>query len=114
MVGDDPMDFEQSSDASGGVALAVHGEVDLESAPKLAEALDRVIDGGARLVVVKLENVTFIDSTGLRVLIVTADRLEGLEGQLFVEGASAAVAKVLEMTGLIERLRPPDGDRPAG
>jgi anti-anti-sigma factor len=101
------MDDEQSRDASGAVALAVHGEVDLASAPKLEEELDRIIDGGARLVVVKLENVTFIDSTGLRVIITAADRLEGLEGQLFVDGASAAVAKVLEMTGLIERLRAP-------
>ena len=106
-VADDrDVDF-QRADATGAVSIVVRGEIDLTTAPKLSEVIDRAIDDGARLMVIKLDHVEFMDSIGLRALIAAADRLNGLEGQLFVDGASAAVSRVLEITGVIERLRAP-------
>jgi anti-anti-sigma factor len=107
LVGEHDINFERSGDSTGGVSIVVHGEIDIATAPKLSEVLNHAIDDGARLVVVKLEHVSFMDSSGLRSLITAADRLNELEGQLIVDGASAAVGRVLEITGVIERLRTP-------
>ena len=107
MADDRDIDCERSGDVAGAVSIVVRGEIDISTAPKLSEAIDRAIDDGARLVVIKLEHVAFMDSIGLRALIAAADRLHRLEGQLLVDGASAAVSRVLEITGVIERLRAP-------
>jgi len=104
------IEFEHTSEATGGVSIVVHGEIDATTAPELYETIDRAVEGGARLVLVKLDHVNFIDSSGLRSLVAAADMLHGLDGQLFVDGASAAVSRVLEITGLIERLRAPTSD----
>jgi anti-anti-sigma factor len=109
LVGDG-INFERSGDSAGGVCIVVHGEIDMTTAPKLSEALNHAIDDGARLVVVKLEHVSFMDSSGLSALLTAADRLDELDGQLLVDGASAAVSSVLEITGVIERLRAPTTD----
>jgi len=110
LVGEHEIDFERSGDTTGGVSIVVHGEIDITTAPKLSEALHHAIDDGARLVVVKLDHVSFMDSSGLSALLNAADRLDELDGQLFVDGVSAAVSSVLEITGVIERLRSPATD----
>ena len=110
MAGDDDIKFEKAGDSTAGVSIVVHGEIDLTTAPELSDALNHAIDDGARLVVVKLEHVSFMDSSGLRSLITAANRLSELDGQLLVDGASAAVSRVLEITGVIERLRAPTTD----
>ena len=47
----------------------------------------------------------FLDSSGLRVILGASNKLSAQEGQLLIEGASSAVERVLEITGVIERLR---------
>jgi anti-anti-sigma factor len=91
-------------------SVVVRGEVDMTTAPRLASTLDDAIGKGARLIVVRLEHVTFIDSSGLGVLLKGADRIAAEGGQLFVEGASAVVERLLKVSGVIERLRRQSGD----
>jgi anti-sigma B factor antagonist len=86
-------------------SVTVRGELDASTAPRLASALDEIIDDGGRLLSVQLKETTFLDSSGLRVLVNAANKVADLGGQLFVEGASGAVQRVLEVTGVIERLR---------
>src|SRR5260221_11269875 len=84
------------------------GEIDMPTAPQLERVLDDVIAKGALLVTLDLEAVDFLDSSGLRVILGASNKLsdqEGQEGQLLLEGASPAVERVLEVTGLIERPR---------
>jgi anti-anti-sigma factor len=86
-------------------SVVVRGEVDIGSAAQLEAVLDEVIDKGARLVVLELEHVDFLDSSGLRVILSAADELRDRDGSLVIGGASTAVLSVLEITGVIDRLR---------
>ncbi len=84
--------------------LAVSGEVDLATAPNLRQRVVQAIDDGARQVVVDLSDVGFMDSTGLGVLIGGLKRLRQRDGNLVVVSPSEPVAKILEVTGLMDVL----------
>ncbi len=86
-------------------SIVVRGEIDMQTATKLEDVLDTVIANGARLVTLDLEQVDFLDSSGLRVILGASNKLADQDGQLLLEGASSAVERVLELTGVIERLR---------
>ena len=86
-------------------SVVVRGEIDMQTAAQLEGVLDDVIAKGARLVTLDLEQVDFLDSSGLRVILGASNKLGEQEGQLLLEGASSAVERVLELTGVIERLR---------
>ena len=86
-------------------SVVVRGEIDMQTAEKLEAVLDDVIAKGGRFVTLDLEQVDFLDSSGLRVILGASNKLADLEGRLLLEGASSAVERVLELTGVIERLR---------
>ena len=86
-------------------SVVVRGEIDMHTAAQLERVLDDVIAKGALLVTLDLEQVDFLDSSGLRVILEASNKLRAQEGQLLLEGASSAVERVLELTGVIERLR---------
>ena len=67
-------------------------------------ALDEAVDGGARLITVEMSGVSFLDSSGIRSLVRAANRLDELDGRLTVAGLSGAAQRVLEVSGLIDRL----------
>jgi anti-sigma B factor antagonist len=81
--------------------LRVTGELDLFTAPRLREAVVEATDGGARDVVVDLDGVGFIDSSGLGVLVACLKRLRELDGSFAViAGATSSLYKLLSLTGL--------------
>lgn len=86
------------------------GELDVATASRLEAVLSPLVDSSASLVVLDLTDVSFLDSSGLRTIVRTATSLEDGGGRLVIDGASAAVSRVLEVTGLLERLR----DQPSG
>lgn len=88
--------------------IELHGELDLDTAPALSEQLDQLVRDGALLVIVGLADVTFLDSSGLRALVHGARTVEEGGGRLLIEGASGAVARVLELTDLLRRLSAPE------
>ena len=80
----------------------VVGEVDVFSAPNLAEQLTQLFDAGRRTVVVDLTLVTFLDSTGLGTLVAARNRAEEAGGQLPIIGSGERVLKLFRITGLDE------------
>lgn len=79
--------------------VRLEGELDLAVADRLSEALERAMSEGDR-VVIGLERCTFIDSTGIAI-IVKAHRELGKQGRaLTVYGASDQVLRILSITGL--------------
>jgi anti-sigma B factor antagonist len=80
--------------------VAVDGEIDLGTAGQLRDHLAECIRDETRDIVLDLSAVTFMDSTGLQVLIATQRRLEPLGGRLRLVGLRSGVAKVLKVTGL--------------
>ena len=79
--------------------LALHGDIDLNTAPSLRLALMEAIDAGKRIVV-DLEGVDFIDSAGLGVLLGGHERANGAGGELVLVATGRNVLRVLELTGL--------------
>ncbi len=65
-----PPDFRILTDRSGSrVEIAIHGELDLATAPQLTTAFERVSElDGIELAVVDLRNLEFLDSTGLEAI----------------------------------------------
>ena len=80
--------------------LEVEGQVDLYSAPTLKEHTWRVIDSGARRVIVDLSRVSFMDSTGLGVLIGALKRLRTAHGSLALVVTDYDIERLFELTGL--------------
>jgi anti-anti-sigma factor len=78
--------------------LALTGELDIDSASKLEEAVREVCASGTDLVI-DLRKVTFMDSTGLRVLIVAGTLCEEMGNELrIVPGED--IQRILEISGL--------------
>ncbi len=80
--------------------LSVKGEVDVYTAPRLREKLVELVSEGHRKVVVDLEGVDFLDSTGLGVLVGGLKRLRSHGGDLMLVSTQARILKVFEITGL--------------
>jgi anti-sigma B factor antagonist len=80
--------------------LRVEGEIDLLTAPRLEEALEAALRPG-RLVVVDLNAVTFMDSTGLRTLLQAHRGAAGTGGGLAIDAApGGAAARLLDLAGV--------------
>jgi anti-sigma B factor antagonist len=95
------MDTDPRS-AEAGVVLRVAGEIDIQTSPLLDDHLQRVLAEGASSITIDLDGVTFLDSTGLSVLITGLKRCQTGGGDLRVVSPRPNVRRVFEITGLIE------------
>lgn len=85
------------------------GELDLANAESLERELDAALNDGAGQVVIDMGDLSFIDSTGIA-LLVTALSRGGEEGRVrFLRSRATAVTRVLQLTGVEERLPFVDG-----
>jgi anti-sigma B factor antagonist len=91
-----------SPHAPEGRALAVVGEVDAHTAEALRTALAELGDDGD--VSVALGGVTFIDSSGLSVLIGAHTALADHQHRLILESPGPIVLRLFELTGLTPHL----------
>lgn len=87
-------------DRNGHTVLAVTGEVDVYTAPRLRERLVELVTEGKRKIVVDLEGVDFLDSTGLGVLVGGLKRLRSNDGDMSLVSTQSRILKVFEITGL--------------
>lgn len=95
------MDFVVQSRPEGNrLVLEVEGEVDMFTAPKLRERLVQAVDEGHYDLVVDLEKVSFMDSTGLGTLVGGLKRVKEHEGTLALVCSNRPVLRVLTITGL--------------
>ncbi|CAN5195659.1 hypothetical protein BH20ACT16_BH20ACT16_08950 [soil metagenome] len=78
------------------------GELDLDGAPRLEEELRRVEAGDAGAIVVDLGQLEFIDSTGIRLLVMASERCR--EGRFSLLRGPQQVHRVFEITDLVDRL----------
>jgi anti-anti-sigma factor len=82
------------------VIVALRGELDLERVGVVQEALDDLYAVGWQSVVLDLRDLTFIDSTGLSLLL-EVERASRAAGRSFaIVDGSPAVARLLGLVGL--------------
>jgi anti-sigma B factor antagonist len=80
--------------------LSIGGEADLVAAPALRARLLDATSQPPAFVVLDLTDLTFIDSSGLGVLVGTLRRVRDGGGEVRLAAASAGVRRVLSVTGL--------------
>jgi anti-sigma B factor antagonist len=88
------------TESDGATVLVVRGEVDVYTAPKLREKLVELVAQGRYRIVVDLEAVDFLDSTGLGVLVGGLKRVRSHDGDLTLVCTHQRILKVFEITGL--------------
>ena len=90
---------------NGRVVVDVRGEVDVTGAATLGDVLRDLAAEGVHDLVLDLSAVTFLDSTGLSVLVAARNRCRAQEGEVTLCEPSPAAWKVLAIAGL-DRLFP--------
>ena len=95
------MEFAVSTRTEGPFTVVeVSGEVDVYTAAKLRAALDEEIAAGRNRLVVDLDAVTFLDSTGLGVLVGRLKVVRNHSGWLRLVCTQDRVLRVFRITGL--------------
>jgi anti-sigma B factor antagonist len=95
--------FEAVECERPGVAvLAASGEIDVATAPELHDRLGKLLQGSPELLVVDLADVSFIDSTGLGVLVGAVRDVRAGGGDLRLVVTQPQIIRLLEITGLDE------------
>jgi anti-sigma B factor antagonist len=85
--------------------LTARGEIDVATSPRLRTELTNLIARGAVDITLQFAGVTFVDSSGLGVLVGAYKRLrEDGDGRIRIVGAQQSVRKIFEITGLEDAL----------
>jgi anti-sigma B factor antagonist len=90
----------------GRAVLRVEGRLNLVTAPELRAAVQQAVEEDTARVVVDLAGVTFIDSSGLGMVIAGLKHARQAGGELRIAAAGEQVRMVLELTKLHRILRP--------
>ncbi|TQN28700.1 anti-sigma B factor antagonist [Haloactinospora alba] len=80
--------------------VVVEGEIDVYTAPRLRELLIDLVNKGNFHLVVNMEKVEFLDSTGLGVLVGGLKRVRAHDGTLDLVCTQERILKIFRITGL--------------
>jgi anti-anti-sigma factor len=83
-----------------GLVVRAAGELDMTTTDALENDLLRAFESGAGSIVLDLGEITFIDSTGLRLLLWAANRSHENGERLRIDCGAGAVRRLLEVTQL--------------
>ena len=86
------------------VVLTIRGDLDVDTAPALREALDRALDRSRPRVVVDMSGLQFCDSTGLSAFVVGTKHAAAQGGWLRLAAPSDWVRGLFDTLGLTRRI----------
>jgi anti-anti-sigma factor len=92
---------ESGGDADA-IVLRLRGELDLTSAPIFERELRAAEAGHPRLLIIDLSGLEFMDSTGLRALLVARERAQSDAHELALRRGPRQVQRVLELTKTVD------------
>lgn len=95
------MRSERSDDC---YVIVLKGELDLDSVERVTEELERAEASDARRIVLDLSELTFIDSSGVRMIVCANLRSQDGGDRLRLIRGGTGVQRVFELTGVLERL----------
>ena len=87
-------------EVGGRTVVAVGGEIDVYTAPKLRDKITELVGAGVYHLVIDLEGVEFLDSTGLGVLVGGLKKVRAHDGSLQLVCTQDRLLKIFRITGL--------------
>lgn len=87
-------------EVGGRTVVAVGGEIDVYTAPKLRDTITELVAGGTYDIVVDMQAVEFLDSTGLGVLVGGLKKVRAHDGSLELICNADRLLKIFKITGL--------------
>ncbi len=87
------------------VVLSLDGELDMANAPRLQDAIENAGLDATTLVVLDLQELRFLDSTGLRIILSAHERALQRGQRFAITPGSQQVQRLLSVTGVAEHLR---------
>lgn len=88
----------------GAIVVALAGEIDMATAPAVADTLQAAVDAGARDLTVDMADVGFMDSQGLYPLLEAQEAITARGGRFALRSPSTSVRLVIELSGVESRL----------
>ena len=85
--------------------LGVHGDVDVDSAPELRAAITQLVEETRCDLVIDMQDIGFMDSTGLGVLVGSLKRIRTHDGSLRLVCTREATLRLFQLTGLTKVFR---------
>ena len=80
--------------------LSISGEIDLYNAPKLKDKIQSLADAKCYKIIINLDKVSYVDSSGIGALISSFSNLKKFGGSLRICHVAGSVRKVFELTKL--------------
>ena len=97
------LEIEVNARPAGKAQLVeVRGEIDLYTAPRVKDCIHGLIDRGHVHLIVDLDRVRYMDSTGLGILMSALKRVEEKAGRIVLICNNARVLKIFKLTGFIQ------------
>ena len=94
-----------TQERDGFVHVSLQGELDLSTVQKVEDELSRVEDRADKLLVLDLRGLSFLDSTGLRLMVTADQRARKAGRRLAIVRGPETVHRVFTITRLDERLQ---------
>lgn len=94
-----PLDIKSSVDAHT-ARVTLSGELDGNSAPALRETIDQVLRDKPATLILQVEDLTFMASAGLRIIIFAKQKLPTLK--IYLIKPNAAIVDTLHKTGFFD------------
>ena len=97
------MDLKLGHYSKDGIeVIDVGGEIDIYTAPRLRELLIDLVSKNSYQLVVNMDKVEFLDSTGLGVLVGGLKRVRAHDGSLDLVCTRERILKIFRITGLTQ------------
>jgi anti-sigma B factor antagonist len=98
------IDFSVEIDKKNSLPIIrVKGEIDVYTCTQLNTTIQTVIQEGATTLILNLENIQYIDSTGLGTIAHAAREVQQSEGKILVVCPKPQVRKIFEISGLTSK-----------
>ena len=102
-----------SRDENGVMVVGIEGKMNTGASPDAEKFLISLMDDGATKILLNLEDLDFISSTGLRVILSTGKKLAAVSGKLILCNPNLTVMDVLIMSGFSQMFKVFDSEEEA-
>ena len=86
-------------DVNGTKVIMLTGKLDTNTTPTAENEINALLNAGASKLLINFEQLSYISSSGLRLLLATAKRLKGTDGDLKVCTLNEMATEVFEVSG---------------